>query len=62
MCAESHFELFKPDEIVYLSPDSDKVLQSVDADKVYILGGLVDEHIQKVNIIIEFSLNRAKIQ
>ena len=50
MCAESHLELFKPDEIVYLSPDSDKVLQSVDADKVYILGGLVDEHIQKVSI------------
>ena len=50
MCVENHLELFKPDEIVYLSPDSDKVLQSVDADKVYILGGLVDEHIQKVSI------------
>ena len=49
MCAQSYLELFKPNEIVYLSPDSDKVLQSVDADKVYILGGLVDEHIQKVS-------------
>ena len=43
--------MFKTDEIIYLSPDSDSVLKSVDSDKVYILGGLVDEHIQKVSII-----------
>ena len=51
MCAlRVTWKCFKPDEIVYLSPDSDQVLQSVDADKVYVLGGLVDEHIQKVSI------------
>ena len=43
--------MFKTDEIVYLSPDSDNTLQSVDPDKVYIIGGLVDEHVQKVGTL-----------
>ena len=41
-------EVFDHTDIVYLSPDSPNVLENVDPAKVYILGGLVDEHIQKV--------------
>ncbi len=48
MNEKSHLEIFSPADIVCLSPDSLNVLQSVDSDKVYVLGGLVDEHIQKV--------------
>ena len=33
--------------IIYLSPDSDNVLQSIDSDKVYVIGGLVDESVKK---------------
>ncbi len=46
--SENHQEMFQQDDVVYLSPDSDNVLQSVDAGKVYVLGGLVDETVQKV--------------
>ncbi|XP_002733279.1 tRNA methyltransferase 10 homolog B-like [Saccoglossus kowalevskii] len=43
----SHFDIFRKDEIVYLSPDSSNVLETLDPDKVYIIGGLVDESPQK---------------
>uniref|UniRef100_A0A6B2F983 tRNA methyltransferase 10 homolog B n=1 Tax=Bothriechis nubestris TaxID=1766655 RepID=A0A6B2F983_9SAUR len=45
--AESYLDLFPLDMIVYLTPDSDNVLEEVDPQKVHILGGLVDESIQK---------------
>ncbi|XP_039200776.1 tRNA methyltransferase 10 homolog B isoform X2 [Crotalus tigris] len=45
--AESYLDLFPLDMIVYLTPDSDNVLEEVDLQKVHILGGLVDESIQK---------------
>ncbi|XP_076018691.1 tRNA methyltransferase 10 homolog B [Genypterus blacodes] len=45
--AESCLDLFPPETIVYLSPDAEKALETVEADKVYVLGGLVDESIQK---------------
>ncbi|XP_029943833.1 tRNA methyltransferase 10 homolog B [Salarias fasciatus] len=44
---ESCLDLFPPETVVYLTPDADEALDSVEADKVYILGGLVDESIQK---------------
>ncbi|XP_074518536.1 tRNA methyltransferase 10 homolog B isoform X1 [Halichoeres trimaculatus] len=44
---ESCLDLFPPETIVYLTPDAEEALQTVDADKVYVLGGLVDESIQK---------------
>lgn len=44
---ESCLDLFPTETVVYLTPDADEALDSVDADKVYILGGLVDESIQK---------------
>ncbi|XP_019950931.1 tRNA methyltransferase 10 homolog B [Paralichthys olivaceus] len=44
---ESCLDLFPTETVVYLSPDAEEVLETVDADKVYVLGGLVDESIQK---------------
>ncbi|XP_042256986.1 tRNA methyltransferase 10 homolog B isoform X1 [Thunnus maccoyii] len=44
---ESCLDLFPPETVVYLTPDAEEALETVDADKVYVLGGLVDESIQK---------------
>ncbi|XP_049923170.1 tRNA methyltransferase 10 homolog B [Epinephelus moara] len=44
---ESCLDLFPPETVIYLTPDAEEALQTVDADKVYVLGGLVDESIQK---------------
>ncbi|XP_036968867.1 tRNA methyltransferase 10 homolog B isoform X2 [Acanthopagrus latus] len=44
---ESCLDLFPPESVVYLTPDAEEALEMVDADKVYVLGGLVDESIQK---------------
>ncbi|KAM3939300.1 tRNA methyltransferase 10 homolog B [Leptodactylus fuscus] len=43
----SFLDLFPLETIVYLTPDSDHVLEDVDPTKVYVLGGLVDESVQK---------------
>ncbi|KAJ0006524.1 hypothetical protein NQD34_013797 [Periophthalmus magnuspinnatus] len=51
---ESCLDLFPSVTIVYLTPDAEQALQSVDPGKVYVLGGLVDESIQK-----KLSLGRA---
>ncbi|XP_067320068.1 tRNA methyltransferase 10 homolog B isoform X2 [Anolis sagrei] len=44
---ESYLDLFPSETIVYLTPDAENALEEVDPHKVYILGGLVDESIQK---------------
>uniref|UniRef100_A0A8C6WWX5 tRNA methyltransferase 10 homolog B n=1 Tax=Neogobius melanostomus TaxID=47308 RepID=A0A8C6WWX5_9GOBI len=51
---ESCLDVFTSETIIYLTPDAEQALQSVDPDKVYVLGGLVDESIQK-----KLSLSRA---
>lgn len=43
MTNSSHLEIFPPEKIIYLTPDSDSVLMSLEDDRVYVLGGLVDE-------------------
>ncbi|KAF0021885.1 hypothetical protein F2P81_025862, partial [Scophthalmus maximus] len=52
---ESCLDLFPTETLVYLSPDAEEALETVDADKVYVLGGLVDESIQK-----KLSFSRAR--
>ncbi|KIH64518.1 tRNA (guanine-N(1)-)-methyltransferase [Ancylostoma duodenale] len=46
---ESLDDLFKPEEIVYLTADSDnvRVLSEIDDTKVYVIGGLVDHNSHK---------------
>ncbi|KAF5902806.1 tRNA methyltransferase 10 B isoform X1, partial [Clarias magur] len=44
---KSWIDLFPFEDIVYLTPDANEALEEVNGDKVYILGGLVDESIQK---------------
>lgn len=41
-------ELYDADEIVYLSPDSDNVLETLDPACVYVVGGIVDRSVRKV--------------
>ncbi|XP_061816552.2 tRNA methyltransferase 10 homolog B isoform X2 [Nerophis lumbriciformis] len=52
---QSCLDIFPAQSLVYLSPDAEQVLERVEQDKVYVLGGLVDESIQKM-----LSLSRAK--
>ncbi|XP_078532438.1 tRNA methyltransferase 10 homolog B isoform X2 [Lissotriton helveticus] len=47
MTEESYLDLFPLETVVYLTPDSEHALEDIDPRKVYILGGLVDESIQK---------------
>ncbi|XP_061525875.1 tRNA methyltransferase 10 homolog B isoform X3 [Phycodurus eques] len=51
----SCLDIFPPERVVYLSPDAEEALERVDHDDVYVLGGLVDESVQKT-----LSLSRAK--
>ncbi|XP_077444349.1 tRNA methyltransferase 10 homolog B isoform X2 [Stigmatopora argus] len=48
-------DLFPPESVVYLSPDAEEALERVEHDKVYVVGGLVDESVQKA-----LSLRRAQ--
>ncbi|NXN16093.1 TM10B methyltransferase, partial [Indicator maculatus] len=54
---ESYLDLFPLEAVVYLTPDSENVLEDIDANKVYVLGGLVDESIHK-----KLTLQRAQEQ
>jgi len=62
--SKSVTELFPPDKIIYLSPDSKNVLQNIDHDKVYVIGGLVDSCVKK-NLSLDYSngncLNSARL-
>ncbi|XP_076065717.1 tRNA methyltransferase 10 homolog B-like [Oratosquilla oratoria] len=40
-------QLFQSKDIVYLSPDAQNVLTGIDVNKVYVIGGLVDETVKK---------------
>lgn len=40
--------MFSQEELVYLSPDAEEVLETIDPAKVYVIGGLVDRSVSKV--------------
>ena len=44
---DSILELFDPKSIVYLTPDSDQILDELSKDKIYVIGGLVDDSVKK---------------
>ncbi|XP_051924643.1 tRNA methyltransferase 10 homolog B isoform X6 [Hippocampus zosterae] len=52
---QSCLDVFPAESVVYLSPDAQEALERVDGDTVYVLGGLVDESVQKA-----LSLSRAE--
>lgn len=43
-------ELFDTNDIIYLTPDATDMLEELDKDKVYVIGGIVDESVIKVGL------------
>ena len=44
---KSVLQVFNPEQIIYLTPDSENLLEALETDKVYVLGGLVDLSVKK---------------
>ena len=41
-------DVFEASELIYMSPDAELELETVDDDKVYVIGGIIDRTIVKV--------------
>ncbi|XP_056638605.1 tRNA methyltransferase 10 homolog A [Diorhabda sublineata] len=61
---EDYINIFPKEKILYLTSESDNTIMSLDEDKVYIIGGLVDHNSQKgicYNKAIEQGIAHAKL-
>jgi tRNA (guanine9-N1)-methyltransferase len=54
MQEESVVDLYPNDKLVYLTPDSPNALTEFDPEKIYVIGGLVDETTTK-NVSLQFA-------
>ena len=41
--------LYPKERLVYLSPNADEILTEMNENEIYVIGGLVDESVRKVN-------------
>jgi tRNA (guanine9-N1)-methyltransferase len=55
-----YMDVFKKEELVYLTAESPNVIQTLEDDKVYIIGGLVDHNRLKVIIHHPHSRERSE--
>jgi len=44
---QNYTDLFKKENIVYLSPDAEETIETVDPEKTYVIGGIVDRVVEK---------------
>lgn len=64
MTAKSPEDLFQTEDLIYLSPDSENLLTSLDCNKIYVIGGIIDGTVKKdlsLSHAKQFSIQTAKL-
>lgn len=53
---KSYLNAFHPAKLVYLTSDASYILDTLDPDKIYVIGGFVDHNLHKVRILFLISI------